>query len=135
MRRKANGSVKQKTFMNSVEVIVLALLLLSSACGFVGVNGNAIDPTQVSPAFWRDVPVERLIAYWGEPDSAVTSEHGDRRYTWTRRVATTQIGSTYLGADGKVKRHPNLVTSRPVVIQATTNAAGLVKYFQAVDAW
>lgn len=113
---------------------ILLSLLFFTACGVVGASGNSIDPTTAPPAFWSNAPVDHLIAAWGEPDSSEIARDGGRHYTWTRRVGTSQIGSTYLGADGKVKKHPDLITSKLVVIKARADTEGRVVDFQASEA-
>lgn len=108
-------------------LILLLILPVISACGFLANLG----PPSLSPYDWLNAPAEQLIVAFGVPDSSVTLDNCERRYTWTtRRVVENRRGRFYLGKNGKLEQHPDLITSEAVMVTATTNVEGLVKNFQ-----
>jgi hypothetical protein len=106
------------------KIILFLLLPAVSACGFW------VDPLIVPPSAWLNTPAEKLIDSFGPPESDTALENGYRRYTWLRRKVQTPLGTTYLGAGRTVRRHPDVVTSKPVRVEAITDPQGLVKDFQ-----
>jgi hypothetical protein len=115
-----------------IKKLTLFLMLpVISACGFLA----NIGPPSLSPYAWLNAPAEQLITAFGIPDSSISLDNCEQRYTWTtRRIVENKRARFYLGKNGKVEQHPDLVISEEVIVTATANAEGLIKDFQVIPA-